>query len=239
MLWEMDADGSRQRQLVKGSSRMVAGRNAGSRISPMRTARPQLWVRYMDAEGAVIQVTRGERSPITFRWSPDSKSLAFTMPVPDTATWRIAMPRAPQGAQWTPAPRVVNRLQYRADRVGFLGDDWVHLFVVPAEGGVARQVTHGAFNVGARGAGIPGAPAFDWLADGKTIIIDGNDALDADHQYRVSNLYAVDLDDRQHCVASRRTTASGVIRWCRQTASGSHSAVSRRAAIPITRRTCT
>jgi dipeptidyl aminopeptidase/acylaminoacyl peptidase len=192
MLWEMEADGSRQRQLVKGSE--AAWSPDGTRIAYLADAdgKAQLWVRYMDGEGAVIQVTRGERSPITFRWSPDGRALAFTMAVPDTSSWRIAMPPAPQGAQWTPAPRVVNRLQYRADRVGFLSDDWIHLFIVSAEGGIARQVTHGAFNVGARGAGLPGSPAFDWLADGKTIIIDGNDAADADHQYQVSNLYAVD-----------------------------------------------
>ena len=193
LLWEMEADGSRQRQLVKGSSAQWSP--DGTRIAYLAEVdgKSQLWVRYMDAEGAAIQVTRGERSPVAFRWSPDSKSLAFTMPVPDSATWNVAMPHAPAGAQWTPPPRVVNRLQYRADRVGFLADDWIHLFVVSAEGGVPRQVTHGAFNIGARGAGIPGPAALDWLPDGKTIVADGNDAPDADREYQVSNIYAVDV----------------------------------------------
>ena len=193
LLWEMEADGSRQRQLVKGSSAQWSP--DGTRIAYLAEVdgKSQLWVRYMDAEGAAIQVTRGERSPVAFRWSPDSKSLAFTMPVPDSATWNVAMPHAPAGAQWTPPPRVVNRLQYRADRVGFLADDWIHLFVVSAEGGVPRQVTHGAFNIGARGAGIPGPAALDWLPDGKTIVADGNDAPDADREYQVSNIYAVNV----------------------------------------------
>ncbi len=193
LLWEMEADGSRQRQLVKGSSAQWSP--DGTRIAYLAEVdgKSQLWVRYMDAEGAAIQVTRGERSPVAFRWSPDSKSLAFTMPVPDSATWNVAMPHAPAGAQWTPPPRVVNRLQYRADRVGFLADDWIHLFVVSAEGGVPRQVTHGAFNIGARGAGIPGPAALDWLPDGRTIVADGNDATDADREYQVSNIYAVDV----------------------------------------------
>ena len=203
LLWEMEADGSRQRQLVKGSSAQWSP--DGTRIAYLAEAdgKSQLWVRYMDAEGAAIQVTRGERSPVTFRWSPDSKSLAFTMPVPDSATWNVAMPHAPAGAQWTPPPRVVNRLQYRADRVGFLADDWIHLFVVSAEGGVPRQVTHGALNIGARGAGIPGPAALDWLPDGKTIVADGNDAPDADRQYQVSNIYAIDVASG----ALRRLTA--------------------------------
>jgi dipeptidyl aminopeptidase/acylaminoacyl peptidase len=193
MLWEMEADGSRQRQLLKGSDAQWSP--DGTRIAYLADTdgKAQLWVRYMDAEGAGVQVTRGERSPVTFRWSPDGKSIAFTMPVPDSVTWNVAMPRAPAGAQWTPPPRVVNRLQYRADKVGYLMDDWLQLFVVAAEGGVPRQVTHGSFNVGAREDGIPEPAALDWLPDGRTIIADGNDAPDADHQYQVSNIYAIDV----------------------------------------------
>ena len=193
MLWEMEADGSRQRQLVKGTGAQWSP--DGTRIAYLAEAdgKAQLWVRYMDAEGAVIQVTRGERSPVTFRWSPDGRVIAFTMPVPDSATWNVAMPHAPPGGQWTPAPRVVNRLEYRADQVGFLADDWMHLFVVSAEGGVPRQVTHGKFNIGARGSGIPAPPAFDWLPDGKTLIAEGNDAPDAELQYQISNIVAIDV----------------------------------------------
>jgi dipeptidyl aminopeptidase/acylaminoacyl peptidase len=193
MLWEMESDGSRQRQLVKGSSPQWSP--DGSRIAYLADAdgKAQLWVRYMDAEGAVVQVTRGDKSPETFRWSPDGRQLAFTMAVPDSGNWNISMPQAPKGAQWTPAPRVVTRLQYRADRTGFLTDDWLHLFVVPAEGGVPRQVTHGNFNVGARGDGLPGPAGLEWLSDGRSILIDGNNAADADHQANISNIYSVDI----------------------------------------------
>ena len=193
LLWEMEADGSRQRPLVRGSDAQWSP--DGTRIAYLAEAdgKVQLWVRYMDAEGAMIQVTRSERSPVSFHWSPDGKSIAYVMAVPDSARWNVAMPSAPAGAQWTPPPRVVTRLQYRADRIGFLADDWMQLFVVSADGGLPRQVTHGAFNIGARGAGIPAPPALDWLPDGRTIIADGNDAADADIQYRVSNIYAIDV----------------------------------------------
>jgi dipeptidyl aminopeptidase/acylaminoacyl peptidase len=193
MLWEMEGDGTRQRQLVKGSDAQWSP--DGTRIAYLADAdgKTQLWVRYMDAEGSVVQVTRGERSPVTFRWSPDGRTIAFTMPVPDSANWNIAMPHAPAGAQWTPAPRIVDRLEYRADQVGFLANYWIHLFVVPAEGGVPRQVTQGAFNIGAREEAIPSPPHFDWSLDGKTIFADGNDAPDADRQLQISNIYAIDV----------------------------------------------
>jgi dipeptidyl aminopeptidase/acylaminoacyl peptidase len=192
-LWEMESDGSRQRQLVQGSDPQWSP--DGTRIAYLAETdgRVQLWVRYMDAEGSLIQITRGEESPEDFRWSPDGRMLAFTMPVPDTATWAVAMPHPPADAQWAPPPRVVNRLEYRADRLGLLSDDWLHLFVVSAEGGVPRQVTRGDFNIGARSDGIPAGATLEWLPDGKSILVDGNEAGDADHHFNVSNIYAVDI----------------------------------------------
>ncbi|MGH7581948.1 MAG: prolyl oligopeptidase family serine peptidase [Gemmatimonadales bacterium] len=193
MLWEMDADGSRQRELVKGSS--AEWSPDGTRIAYLAEAdgKAQLWVRYMDGDGGMIQVTRGEQSLITFRWAPDGRSIAFTMAVPDTSVWHVALPAPPAGAHWTAPPRVVDRLEYRADRAGFLDNTWTQLFVVPAEGGVARQVTHGAFDIGARSVGIPEPPALAWLPDGNTIVVDGNIAAHADQSFQVSTLYAVDV----------------------------------------------
>ena len=63
MLWEMESDGSRQRQLVKGSDAQWSP--DGTRIAYLAEVdgKAQLWVRYMDAEGASMQVTHGESSP--------------------------------------------------------------------------------------------------------------------------------------------------------------------------------
>ena len=88
---------------------------------------------------------------------------------------------------------IVDRLHYRADRTGFLPDGSTHVFLVQAEGGTPRDITPGQFNAGARGESGPGAVGMDWMPDGKTIIVDGNDDPDADRQYRVSSLYAVDV----------------------------------------------
>ena len=40
----------------------------------------------------------------------------------------------------------MDRLWYRRDRRGYVDEGYTHLFVVPAEGGTARQLTDGDWN---------------------------------------------------------------------------------------------
>src|SRR2546429_2840166 len=108
-LWIMNADGSHQRFLVKGSGARWSP--DGTRIvylAAAETKGTQVFVRWMDAEGAVTQVTRVEETPADARWSPDGKAISFAMLVPDSTPWKISLPQPPAGAQWTPAPRVVD-----------------------------------------------------------------------------------------------------------------------------------
>ena len=95
----------------------------------------QIFVRWVDADGPATQVTHVTETPRNAQWSPDGKSIAFSMFVPEQDKWAISMPAEPKGAKWTPAPRVVSTLHYRQDQVGFLEDGYTHLFVVPADGG--------------------------------------------------------------------------------------------------------
>ena len=83
----------------------------------------------MDAEGATTQISHVTDAPSSLEWSPDGKSLAFTMNVPVKDNWRIAMPTPPKGAKWTEPPKVVTRLNYRSDRVGYTDDAYRHIFV--------------------------------------------------------------------------------------------------------------
>ena len=193
-LWIMQADGTRNRFLTKGSSPRWSP--DGARLLYVADGEPkgsQVFVRWMDAEGATSQITRLTESPSAVRWSPDGKSISFAMLVRKPDSWKVDMPAAPTGAKWTESPRVVRRMHYRQDRQGFMQDGFVHLFVVPADGGTARQVTSGDFHVGARFDGLGGGVNYSWTPDSRTLVFDGFRDANADHNYRNAHIYAVDV----------------------------------------------
>jgi dipeptidyl aminopeptidase/acylaminoacyl peptidase len=183
-LWIMNADGSKNRFLVRGSNPRWSP--SGDRIAYTADGEPkgsQIFVRYMDAEGATSQVTRVEKAPASLAWSPDGNALAFTMEVEQKNTWPIKMPKAPEGAKWTETPRIVERLDYRQDGTGFDDDGYRHLFVVPASGGTPRQLTNGDWN----------HTSAEWTADGRHILFSSHRVEDAEYAWRESDIYAVNV----------------------------------------------
>ncbi|HVH11045.1 MAG TPA: S9 family peptidase [Gemmatimonadales bacterium] len=193
-LWIMNADGSHNRFLVKGTDARWAP--DGTRILYLADGEPkgtQVFVRWMDTEGASSQVTRVTEKPSDPKWAPDGKAIAFVMPVPDSTVWNISLPKAPEGAKWTPAPRVVDDLHYRQDRVGYVARGFTHLFLVPASGGTARALTKGHWHVGARFDGLALGAGYAWTPDGRTIVFDGLRDTTWDRQYQVSRIYALDV----------------------------------------------
>ncbi|MCZ8204243.1 S9 family peptidase [Gemmatimonas sp.] len=183
-VWIMNADGTKNRFLVKGSDARWSP--DGTRIAYVAPGEPggaQLWVRYMDAEGATTQITRLTESPSEVEWSPDGKSIAFGMLVRQSDEWRIAMPAAPRGAKWVEPPRVVTKVRYRADRQGFLENGLRQLFTVPADGGTPRQITSGEWP----------ANGNSWTPDGKALLFTSNRVADAEYTWRQSDIYKVDV----------------------------------------------
>jgi dipeptidyl aminopeptidase/acylaminoacyl peptidase len=194
-LWIVNADGTRNRFLVEGSSPVWSP--DGTRLAYVAMADepkgPQIFVRYMDAEGATSQVTRLTSPPRSIRWSPDGKWIGYAGFVPKPTEWSIPMPPPPPNAHWTAPPRIVDRLHYRVDRTGFTEPGDLHLFLIPSDGGTPRQITSGDWSVGVSYDGIRFSANWDWMPDGKTIVFDGLMEENADLQLQDANLYALDL----------------------------------------------
>jgi dipeptidyl aminopeptidase/acylaminoacyl peptidase len=191
-LWILNADGAQHRFLVKGQNARWSP--DGKRLMYLAEGEPkgtQIFVRWIDADGPATQVSRVAEAPRNARWSPDGKWIAFSSFVPEQDKWAITMPAEPKGAKWTPAPRVVATLHYRQDQIGFLEDGNTHLFVVPSDGGTARQLTTGKWSIGA--GELRGGASIDWTPDSKSIVFDGNRSPDADLQYETSAIYVADV----------------------------------------------
>jgi dipeptidyl aminopeptidase/acylaminoacyl peptidase len=189
-LWIMRSDGTRNRFLVEGSSPRWSP--DGTRIAYLASGEPrgtQVFVRWMDDEGATSQVTRVEHSPSNIEWSPDGRSISFQALVadrPDPA-WEIDLPRRPEGADWADDAHIEERLHFRRDRVGFLPRGHQHVFVVSADGGTPRQLTRGDWD----------HTSPRWTADGERLVFESLRVEGAEYEWRHSEIYDVHVSTRE------------------------------------------
>ncbi|WP_034474776.1 S9 family peptidase [Aestuariibacter salexigens] len=140
---------------------------------------------YWLASGKIARLTQLERSPSGLSWSPDGKHIAFSMLVPEQPPVIVSTSLSkPKGAKWAESPRVTTRLNYEQDGRGYLETGYSHLFVIPAEGGTARQITSGDFH-------HRGTPA--WSKDGGALYFAANRNEDWEYAFRNSEIYRVDL----------------------------------------------
>ncbi len=191
-LWIVSADGSNHRPLLSGTSSYGSPRWSpdGTRIAYVAAAEErgrEIYVRWMDT-GQTALVTNVPTTPRGLSWSPDGKHIAFSAFVEEERTKLATPPKKPEGAKWAPGVVVIDGLNYRSDGRGIIEPGNDHVFVVPAEGGTARQLTSGDFDYDGRLA---------WSPDGDRIVLSVNRNEGWRLDPRNSDLWSIDIATKE------------------------------------------
>ena len=193
-IWIINFDGSNNRPLTSGQNS-----NSQPRWSPdgnqiiyvsNSSGSGQIHKRWMDT-GETTRLTNVQTDPHGISWSNDSKYIAFFGTVPHGADFKVDLPSPPKGAEWASPAKVIDRLVYRFDGVGYL-KGYKHLFVVLSEGGTERQLTEGKFNF----APYRGGQTV-WSTDSKHIYVSTNleDDWEAQGPWKQSDIYHINAED--------------------------------------------
>jgi acylaminoacyl-peptidase len=165
-IWLIDADGRRHRPMTDRSGYAARFSPDGSRVAFLSATAEgtELFMHWL-ADNRTARLTQLPESPAGLTWSPDSRSLAFTMFKPVQSKPMVSPVKAPEGAKWAPPFKVYEQVQYRADGRGYLRPGFTHVYVIAADGGAPRQVTSGNYN---HSGGV------SWARDGQSLFVSGN-----------------------------------------------------------------
>lgn len=199
-LWIIDTNGEGNRALTTGLVNAHTPRWSpdGSKIAYIsnahakgdKNAKPQIYVRDM-ATGDTSMISHVRETPAGIAWAPDGKQIAFTMLKPEAAPKVADMPAAPEGATWKSPPRIIDRMVYRFNGAGYLPYGYHHVFVVPSEGGTARQISSGDFH---HGGPSSRAGALSWTPDSGHIVMSTSRRSDADWKPLNTDVYAFNVE---------------------------------------------
>jgi len=200
VVWMVGADGNHARPLSSAaSSNAPRWSPDGTRLAYLGAGADgstQLFVYWLES-GVTSAISNFSESPSKLAWSPDGRWLAFIMPVAaERKPLKVDLPEAPKNSHWADPPKLIDRMVFRVDGEGYLPNAFGQLFIISADGGAARQLTHGDFDV-------EGPPAFD--VDGKSVLISVNRRSDAEYEPLDAEIYRVDLTDESiHALTDRR-----------------------------------
>lgn len=187
-IWIVDAAGGNHRPVLSGTQSYSSPRwsPSGDRLLYVASEGDrgtEIHVRWMDT-GQTALLSNLPESPESLAWSPDGKTIAFTMFVPSDGLKLASPPKKPEGATWAEPVKVIDRMPYRADGAGYLDVGYRHVFVIPADGGTPRQLTSGDFSHGG---------SLSWSPDGQRIAFSANRIENPLTDPRDSEVFTVDV----------------------------------------------
>lgn len=187
-IWMVDTRSGEQMPIAAGpgshsSPRWSPDGNRLAYISSAEGGASQLFVRWMES-GEAVRLTGLANAPGSIAWSPDGSRIAYDMLVPGASEQLGSTPDVPDGAEWADPLDITSAIRYRADGAGYLQPGYSQIFVIPADGGAARQLSYGDFHHGG---------PLSWTADGGTILFSGNRSADWELDPIESEVYALDV----------------------------------------------
>jgi len=187
-VWLASVDGKSHRPLLSSKKNYYSIRWSpdGSRLAYLSNeeGKPQLYVRWMDT-GQTALVTNVTSSPSNITWSPDGKYIAFTMSVDaKEKPLNVKMPKKPEGAKWSPKFQYITKARYQADGKGVLDPAYTHIFIVPSDGGTARQLTSGNYHHNGR---------LSFAPNGEKIYFSANRSENWEYEPIEADIFSVDI----------------------------------------------
>jgi dipeptidyl aminopeptidase/acylaminoacyl peptidase len=149
-LWIVDGNGGHLRELTYGnwSDFSPVWSPDGQRIAFLsdRDGTVQIHVMRLDTR-ETAQLTHTAHTPVGLRWSPDGETLVFGMYLPETKSpLPVKLPEFPSGAKLAEPAKVIDRIIWAYDGLGYLPKGYMHLFTLDARtGGTPEQVTSGDY----------------------------------------------------------------------------------------------
>lgn len=194
--WLIDTRTGTNRPLITGKGSLASARwsPSGDRLAYLTSVdgKPSLRVRYNDT-GESFAIAQLEQYPSSITWSPNGKSIAFTMFVLDKPASFATPVAPPKDAKWAEPFKVFDDLVFRFDGAGYLRPGARHIFVVSTQGGTPRQIT----------SGKNGFSSPSWL-NNTTLIVQGNDVENPQLDPVESEIYKIDLSDLSRTQLTKR-----------------------------------